>query len=424
MKVLVIGSGGREHAIAWKLAQSKKVTKLFCVPGNGGIEEICECVNIPADDIPELLNFALQKEIDFTVVGPEAPLVNGIVNYFRRKKLKIFGPTKIAAQLEGSKVFAKQFMSHNKIPTAKFKIFSEAGAAKKYIKSQEFPLVVKADGLAGGKGVIICENLEEAEATIDSIMIKKVFGSAGNKIIIEECLMGEEASVLAICDGDNFVCLASAQDHKRIFDNDEGPNTGGMGAYSPAPVVTAELQNRVQREVFAPVLSGMKKIGHKFKGVLYAGLMITEDGPKVLEFNVRFGDPETQAILPRLKDDLAGLMFDAVEGNLFGTRLSWDERSCVCVVCSSAGYPGEYEKGREILGLDELTDFKDVMVFHAGTKQYVGKYFTNGGRVLGVAALGNDIRRAINKTYLAVEEINFEGMHYRKDIGFKAVGNE
>lgn len=428
MKVLVIGSGGREHAIVWKLAQSKQITEIFCAPGNGGIEEISECVNIPVDDIQELLNFALQNEIDLTVVGPEAPLVKGIVNQFERKKLKIFGPSKIAAQLEGSKVFAKQFMSHNHIPTADFKIFSEAAPAKKYLKNQEYPLIVKADGLAGGKGVIICKDLEEAEAAVDSIMVKKIFGSAGNKAIIEECLFGEEASVLVICDGDNFVCLASSQDHKRIFDNDEGPNTGGMGAYSPAPVVTADLQKRIEREVFAPTVAGMKKMSHPFKGVLYAGLMITRDGPKVLEFNVRFGDPETQAILPRMKNDLLEIMLAAIEGNLSQVKLEWDDRPCVCVVMASGGYPGDYQKGKEISGLDEVKKLQDVVVFHAGTKRSPSHqdttspvYLINGGRVLGVTGLGDTIKEAIEKTYSAVGKIEFEGMHFRKDIGYRAI---
>jgi phosphoribosylamine---glycine ligase len=423
VKVLIIGSGGREHALAWKLAQSKKVSQLFCAPGNGGIAEICECVNIPADDISALLKFARENKIDLTVVGPEAALVKGIVDEFTKNGLEIFGPDKFAAQLEGSKVFAKEFLAKHKIPTAAFKVFDNATVAKDYIGNKKFPLVIKADGLAAGKGVVIAKSKEQAEEAIDLMMVKKIFGDAGNKIIIEECLTGEEASVLAICDGEHFILLASAQDHKRIFDNDEGPNTGGMGAYSPAPVVSAALQKRIEKEVFAPTVAGMKEMGHPFKGVLYAGLMITKKGPQVLEFNVRFGDPETQAILPRMKNDLLEVMLAAIEGRLEKIKLRWEGKSCVCVVIASGGYPGDYAKGKEVSGLEAVKEMKDAVVFHAGTKKSNGAYLTSGGRVLGVTALGKTIKEAIENTYLAVENINFEGMHFRRDIGQRALRN-
>ncbi|MDP3142947.1 MAG: phosphoribosylamine--glycine ligase [Candidatus Omnitrophota bacterium] len=423
MKVLIIGSGGREHAIVWKLAQSKKIDKLFCAPGNGGIAEICACVDINVDDIPGLLKFAKDNKIDLTVVGPEAPLVKGIVDEFEKNSLKIFGPSKFAAQLEGSKVFAKEFLAANKIPTADFKVFDNAASAQEFIKTKKFPLVIKADGLAAGKGVVICKNKEEAEEAIDSMIERKIFGEAGERIIIEDCLVGEEASMLAICNGENFACLASAQDHKRIFDNDEGPNTGGMGAYSPAPVVTEDLQKKVEKEVFAPTIAGMKMLGHPFKGILYAGLMITKDGPKVLEFNVRFGDPETQAILPRMKNDLLEAMLASIDGKLEKIKLGWVDKSCVCVVIASGGYPGEYEKDKEISGLDEVRKIKDTMVFHAGTKKSADKILTNGGRVLGVTGLGKTIKEAIDKAYQAMKKIKFEGMHFRKDIGYRAMTN-
>ncbi|HOX54490.1 MAG: phosphoribosylamine--glycine ligase [Candidatus Omnitrophica bacterium] len=421
MKILVIGSGGREHALVWKIAQSKLVDKIFCAPGNGGIAEIAECVNIKVDDIAGLLKFAIEKKIDLTVVGPEIPLVAGIVDKFQAKGLKIFGPNKFAAQLEGSKVFAKEFMVRNNIPTAKFKSFDDSLNAKDYIDEVGAPLVVKAEGLASGKGVIICSSETEAESAIDLIMEEKVFKEAGNRVVIEEYLEGEEASILAISDGENFVVLESSQDHKRIFDNDQGPNTGGMGAYSPAPVVSENLKQEIAQEILKPVIDGMKKEGHEFRGVLYAGLMITKEGPKVLEFNVRFGDPETQAILPRLKSDLVEIIFAALDGKLADFKLEWDSRPCVCVVMAAGGYPGDYEKNKLISGLDKAKELKDIVVFHAGTKRENGKILTSGGRVLGVTGLGNGITDAIDKTYQAVAKISFEKAHFRKDIGAKAI---
>ncbi|MBM3248510.1 MAG: phosphoribosylamine--glycine ligase [Candidatus Omnitrophica bacterium] len=433
MNILVVGSGGREHALVWKIAQSKSadpfrkdisngVNKIFCAPGNGGIQELAECVNIKVEDIDGLLKFAMNKKIDLTVVGPEIPLVAGIVDKFQEKKLKIFGPSKFAASLEGSKVFAKEFMIRNNIPTAKFRAFNDSLDAKDYIEEVGAPLVIKADGLAAGKGVIICQTEVEAEAAIDLIMEKKVFKEAGIQVVIEECLEGEEASILAISDGDNFVVLESSQDHKRIFDNDQGPNTGGMGAYSPAPIVSEDLKKEISQKILKPVIDGMKKEGHVFCGVLYAGIMVTKDGPKVLEFNVRFGDPETEAILPRLKSDLVELIFAALDGKLADFKLEWDSRPCVCVVMAAGGYPGDYERNKLISGLEEAKKLKDVVVFHAGTKRENGKILTSGGRVLGVTGLGKDIKEAIASTYNAVEKISFQNAHYRKDIGAKAIG--
>ena len=429
MRVLVIGSGGREHALVWKIAQSKLADKIFRAPGNGGISKQAECIDIKADDTKGLLDFARKEKIDLTVVGPEAPLAVGIVDEFNEHKLRIFGPTKKAARLEASKVFAKELMAKYNVPTANFKIFDNADAAKKYIEKIGAPCVVKADGLAQGKGVIVAKTIDEAEKAVDSIMQKKIFGDAGNKVILEECLEGQEASILVITDSKEVIPLASSQDHKRIFDNDQGANTGGMGAYSPAPVVTSELSKEILEKIVYRTIGGLVKEGITYRGVLYAGIMLTKEGPKTLEFNVRFGDPETQAILPRLKSDLLETMMATSEDKLNRVvklgGLSWDNRACVCVVCASGGYPGNYEKGKEIFGLDEAAKMKDVVVFHAGTKSLIanGKshIVTSGGRVLGVTGLGNTIKEAIDRTYQAVEKIHFEGMHYRKDIGYKAL---
>ena len=429
MKILVIGSGGREHALVWKIAQSKLVDKIFCAPGNGGISQQAECIDIKADDIPKLLDFARKEKIDLTVVGPEAPLAQGIVDEFSNYKLKIFGSNKKAAQLESSKVFAKQLMAKYRVPTADFKIFDNSDEAKKYIENKGTPCVVKADGLAQGKGVIVAKTIDEAKQAVTSIMQEKIFGDSGNKVIIEDCLEGQEASIIVLTDSKEVIPLSSSQDHKRIFDNDTGPNTGGMGAYSPAPVVSPELFKEILDKVIYRTIDGLVKEGIDYRGVLYAGIMITKDGPKVLEFNVRFGDPETQAIFPRLKSDLLEAMLAATETKLSkllnSGGLSWDNRACVCVVCASGGYPGEYEKGKEIFGLAEAAKMKDIVVFHAGTKELRNskqpKIVTNGGRVLGVTGLGVTIKEAINKTYQAVEKISFEGMHYRRDIGKKAL---
>lgn len=421
MRVLVIGTGGREHALVWKLKQSPKVKEIFCIPGNGGTAEIARSADIKADDIDSLCNFALKEKIDLTVVGPEIPLVAGIVDLFEEKGLKIFGPTKAAAQLEGSKVFAKEFMQRREIPTADFKSFEDVDEAKTYLQDKIFPVVVKADGLAAGKGVIICKNLEEGEKALDQIMGEKVFKEAGNKVIIEDCLVGEEASILAISDGNQFIILDSSQDHKRIFDDDLGPNTGGMGAYSPAPVITKELLVTIALNIISPTIEGMKNEGMPFKGVLYAGVMVTKEGPKVLEFNVRFGDPETQAILPRLQGDLADIFLAACDKRLSDVKLSWDKRSCVCVVMSSRGYPGPYEKGKRIEGITSAENEEKAVVFHAGTKKDNDHVVTSGGRVLGVTSLGETIEEAIKKVYNAVELIHFDGCFFRRDIAAKAL---
>ena len=421
MKILVVGSGGREHAIVWKLSLSKKVEKIFCAPGNGGIKELAEIVDIKADDIQGLLGFAKNNKIDLTVVGPETALVKGIVDIFTKEGLKIFGPSKDLAMLEGSKIFAKEIMQKFKVPTAGFKIFENPLDAKRYLNEKGAPIVIKADGLAAGKGVIIPKTIEEGEKAIDVIMVEKVFGESGKRIIIEDCLEGEEASMLIFTDGKTIAPLESSQDHKRILDNDKGPNTGGMGAYSPAPVVTSDILEYVIKNVFTPVIDGLKKEDKIYKGVLYAGLMITKNGPMVLEFNVRFGDPETQAILPRLESDLADIMLACISGTLDKIDVKWDKRPCLSVVCASKGYPDEYEKNKEITGLEQAKKMKDVIVFHAGTKNENGKIITSGGRVLGVTGLGKDIRSAKVNAYKAVEKIRFEGMQYRKDIGARAL---
>ncbi len=430
MRILVIGSGGREHALVWKLAQSPYIDKIFCAPGNGGISDIAECVDIKGDDVPALVDFAGKEKIDLTVVGPEVPLAAGIADECVARKLAVFGPNKKAAFLEASKVFAKELMARHKIPTAAFKVFDDSRAAREYLSQLKGPCVVKADGLAQGKGVVVAQDAAEAQEAVESMMEKKAFGPAGDKIIIEECLQGQEASILVITDSRDIIALATSQDHKRVFDDDKGPNTGGMGAYSPTPVVTAPLMVEIMEKIIVPVIDGMVREGIDYRGVLYAGVMITKDGPSVLEFNVRFGDPETQAILPRLRSDLFEVMMAASGGSLSkiikAGGLVWDSSPCVCVVCSAKGYPGPYEKGKEITGLNELKGFKDIEVFHAGTKKISAgahdkaRYVTDGGRVLGVTGMGNTIVEAIDSTYTALRGIRFEGMHYRTDIGRRA----
>ncbi len=426
MKILIIGSGGREHALAWKIKQSPRVQKIFCVPGNGGIAELAECVNIPIDGkdgFLALLDFAGKEQIDLTVVGPEAALVAGIVDVFEKAGLKIFGPSQAAARLEGSKVFAKDFMHRFSIPTAFYRTFYSLEEAKHFLAHTHFPLVVKADGLAAGKGVVICQTQKQAEEALKQLIVEKLFKEAGQTVVIEEYLEGEEVSILAICDGENYLLLPSSQDHKRIFDDDLGPNTGGMGAYSPVPFVNDSLLKQIEARVIEPTVRGMRKEGSPFKGVLYAGLMLTMDGPKVLEFNARFGDPETQVLLPRLKSDLVEIMLASCEERLKTIRLEWDRRSCVCVVMSSGGYPGNFEVGKEILGLDPAGQIADVMVFHASTKRDGLTVMTGGGRVLGVTALGDGIEAAIKKVYSAVETISFDRCFFRRDIGAKALKN-
>jgi phosphoribosylamine--glycine ligase len=430
MKVLVVGSGGREHALVWKIAQSPKVTKLYCAPGNAGTAELAENVTVKADDLDGLLKFALEKKIGLTVVGPEVPLCAGIVDLFEQNGLRIFGPRQAAARIEGSKVFSKEFMVRHGIPTAQAGIFRDLAKAQEYIEAVGAPIVVKADGLAAGKGVVVCQSKKEALAAVQLIMGAKEFGAAGDQVVIEECLVGEEASIIALTDGKSVVPLASSQDHKRAFDGDQGPNTGGMGAYSPAPVVSERLLEQINIDVLKPFVAGMTRDGIKYQGVIYAGIMVTKNGPKVLEFNARFGDPETQPIMMRMKSDIVPIMEAVIDEKLDDRLIEWDERAAVCVVLAAGGYPGNYEKGTEIKGLDRIGQLDNVMVFHAGTRLERGtlnvehRVLTNGGRVLGVTALGGSIKYAIDKAYQAVSLIKFKGMHYRKDIGKKALRYE
>ena len=420
MKILVIGSGGREHALAWKLRQSPRVDKLYCAPGSAGIRQQAEPVDIAAGEIEKLADFAAREAVDLTVVGPEQPLVQGIADLFDSRGLKVFGPNREAARLEGSKAFAKELMLENGIPTAACEVFSDLEEARRYV-GRDQPCVVKADGLAAGKGVILCSGKAEAEAALDAVMGRKVFGAAGDRVVIEELLIGEEASFMALMDGEDFLPLASSQDHKRIFDGDKGPNTGGMGAYSPAPVVDAAVHEAVVEQVLKPLAAGLRRRGLRYRGVLYAGLMITEDGPRVLEFNCRFGDPECQPIMMRLKSDLPSLLMATAEGRLRQMTAEWSHQTAVCVVLASAGYPGEVQTGMEISGLDALDSWSDGYAFHAGTKRQGGRWLTGGGRVLGVTALGDTIEEATREAYDGVSRISWEGMHYRQDIARRAM---
>jgi len=422
MNVLVIGSGGREHALAWAIAKSRKVRKLFCAPGNAGTKECAENVDIQADDINGLLKFAKENSVDLTVVGPEIPLVNGIVDVFEANSMKIFGPVKKAAMLEGSKVFTKSILKKYNIPTAGYGEFSSPAEAKIYIKSNKnYPIVIKADGLAAGKGVIIAADEKEAVNAIEDIMEKKEFGKSGDRVVIEEFLEGEEASILALTDSETILTFPAAQDHKRIFDNDMGPNTGGMGAYAPAPVMDKKLSGEAMEKILKPTIAALKSEGITYKGILYAGLMVTKQGLKVLEYNVRFGDPETQAVLPLVKNDLTELFMATAEGRLKGKKIDLEKKYAVCVVMASKGYPGAYEKGRVISGLEKFRGKKDAMVFHAGTKQSGNDILTSGGRVLNVVALDNNLEKAINKVYNEVSNISFEGAQFRRDIAQKAL---
>ncbi len=425
MKVLIIGSGGREHALVWKIKDSPCVDKIYALPGNGGISKLAEIVKIDICDIEKMADFAENEKIDLTVVGPEGPLVAGIVDVFQKRGLKIFGPTQEAARLEGSKVFAKRFMKEFGIPTAGFEVFCDYAQANEFIKNSNFPLVIKADGLCAGKGVFIVKDLSQAEEALSKIMRDKIFAQAGSAVLIEEFLSGEEASILAVSDGKNLIALASSQDHKRAYDNDEGPNTGGMGAYSPAPVAEGDVMEKTIANILLPTIKGMHTRGAPFKGVLYAGIMIVENKPYVLEYNVRFGDPETQVILPRMKSDLIELLFSAINGELDKYRIEWLKDSCVTVVLASGGYPGSYAKEKQILGLNSLDNLDDIIVFHAGTKR-ISKdnkdiFLTFGGRVLNVTARASNLKEAKRKAYRAIDSINFENMHYRKDISDKAL---
>ncbi len=425
MDILIIGSGGREHALGWKIAQSPNVTKLYFAPGNAGMAALGECVNIKATDIQGLLAFSSDKKVDLVVVGPEAALTIGIVDEFRAAGIPIFGPTKAAARIEGSKVFAKELMAKYGIPTSDFRVFDKSVDAKSYIESiscgDACPIVIKAYGEALGKGVTVCGTKAEALEAIELMMEARIFGAAGDKIVVEERLEGQEASLMVITDGETVLPMTPVQDHKRAFDGDNGPNTGGMGCYSPVPVVTPELYDQVLETIIKPTIQAMKSEGCTYTGVLYTGIMITKDGPKVIEFNARFGDPETQVALPLLESDFVGIIEASVNGSLDSAVMRCYNRCAVCVVCASGGYPGDYESGKPISGLDEAGAMDDVIVFHAGTKLLDGQIVTAGGRVLGVTAIGDTFRDAIDRAYAAVEKIHFDGMHYRKDIGARAL---
>lgn len=421
MKVLVVGGGGREHTLVWKIAQSPLVETIFCAPGNPGIAELAECVHIGTDEIEALCEFAQAEQVDLTVVGPEVPLTMGIVDRFQAAGLEVFGPNKAAAQIEGSKGFSKDLMAKYDIPTAAYQSFTDHAAAVAYIKEQGAPIVVKADGLAAGKGVIVAMTEEQAIAGVDDIMLDKVFGTAGASVVIEEFMAGEEASFFAFTDGKNILPLASSQDHKRVYDNDEGPNTGGMGAYSPAPVVTAELHDEIVETIVRPTIDGMAADGCPYAGILYVGLMIADGKPRVVEYNARFGDPEAQPLLMRMKSDIVPVLQACARGELTQDSIEWHDKAAVCVVLASGGYPASFEKGLPIEGLDKAAAIEDLMVFHAGTSLKDGRIVNNGGRVLGVTGLGDTVKEAIDKAYQGVEVIRWENVHFRKDIGARAL---
>ncbi|MCX5670119.1 MAG: phosphoribosylamine--glycine ligase [Planctomycetota bacterium] len=421
MRILVIGSGGREHALAWKLAQSRHCTKLYAAPGNPGIAKVAQGVPIKPDDLKGLVEFAQKEKVDLTLVGPEKPLIDGLVDRFRKAGLRVFGPNQKAAQVEGSKAWSKAVMTHFAVPTAEYHTFQRLADALRYIENHEEPLVVKASGIAAGKGVFVCRNQQEARRAVETIMTQKAFGEAGDTVVIEERLTGEEASILALVDNSTIYSLESSQDHKAVFDGDQGPNTGGMGAYSPAPVVTERLQAKIDREILVPMVHGMKTEGAPYSGLLYAGVMVTPGGPKVLEFNARFGDPEAQPLLVRLKSDLVEALEATIDNRLDRVTLEWDPRPAVCVVMASGGYPDAYEKGKEITGLEKADAMEGVVVFHAGTREEDGKLYTDGGRVLGVTAIGRDITEARDRAYEAVRAIHFHRAHWRTDIGAKAI---
>jgi phosphoribosylamine--glycine ligase len=421
MKVLIVGGGGREHALAWKLAGSPRVTELFCAPGNPGIAEVADLVHLRATDLAGIEKFVLANRIEFVVIGPEDPLALGLADRLRAGKVKVFGPSKLAAQLEADKWFAKQIMRHQAIPTADAHTFADADAAEEFVKARDEPVVIKASGLAQGKGVTLCYRTADALATIDRVMRRKVFGDAGNRVVIEELLAGPECSILALVDKRTIYLMEPAQDHKPVDDGDTGEMTGGMGAYSPTPVITSQLMTQIERDIFVPVIDGMLREGIEYQGCLYAGLMLTPNGPKVLEFNCRFGDPETQPLMMRLQSDLLEAMLAVAEGRLEQVELRWDRRPALCVVAASRGYPGKYATGMPITGIEQADAMTDVKVFHSGTKLLNRALVTDGGRVLGVTALGNSVLDARRRAYAALEQIHFDGMHYRKDIGHQAL---
>ncbi len=416
MRVLLIGSGGRENALAWKLAQSSRLKQLYTAPGNPGTAELGENLEIDENDHQTLLDFALRKEIDLTVVGPEAPLAAGIVDLFQQQNLKIFGPNQQAARLESSKDFAKSLMQRYNIPTANYRSFTEPEKALEYIKTQEAPLVVKADGLAAGKGVTVAGTRAEAVQAVEEIMVAEKFGRAGDKVVIEEFLSGEEATILAFCDGKKIVPMIPSQDHKPVYDGGEGPNTGGMGAYAPAPLVGDKLQQKIQQTIITPTLRALQSEGIDFRGIIYFGLMITDGEARVLEYNVRFGDPEAQVVLPLLETDLLDIFQAVLDGNLSELSLKWSKQKAVCVIMASGGYPEKYQTGYQIRGLEEIGRQEDIMIFQAGTKKEQGKIYTAGGRVLGVTALGEEFQSTRERAYRAAAGIDFQGAHYRSDI--------
>jgi len=423
MRILMIGGGGREHTLVWKMSQSPLVDQIYCIPGNAGIAALAECEKMDVGGMLEpIADFARDNRIDLTVVGPEDPLANGIVDLFAASGLRAFGPVQLAAQIEASKVFSKELMWRHGVPTAKAEIFDDHNEATAYIREVGVPIVVKADGLAKGKGVIVCrDELQEALDAVNTIMVEKAFGNAGNRILVEECLEGEEASFIVFTDGKNILPMPSSQDHKPIYNGDRGPNTGGMGAYSPAQVVTPEVHDLIMETIMLPTVKGMAAEGYPYKGVLYAGLMITDGQPKVIEFNARFGDPESQAVIPRLKSDIVPVMEACIDGTLDGEQMEWSNEAAACVVMTSGGYPVKYEKGKVITGLDVAGAMENVMVFHAGTARQGDQIVTNGGRVLGVTALGQDIAEAVVTAYDAVGRISFEGAYFRNDIAYRVL---
>lgn len=421
MKILVVGSGGREHALAYFLSKSNMIERIYWTPGNAATDQIAENPGIPADDFENLLKFAKKENINLTVVGPELPLVKGITNYFEENGLLVFGPRSEAAIIEGSKIFAKTLMEEASIPTAKYVNFCSLEEASNYLGKLEPPIVIKADGLAGGKGVSICHSRDEARETLRKYFIDRIFGDSGTRVVLEEYLSGEEATVLALCDGETILPMISSQDHKPVFDNDEGPNTGGMGAIAPAPVVTNSVMTKVMERILYPLINQLKKKNIKYRGIIYAGLMITDGEPYVVEFNCRFGDPEAEAVLPLLKSDLAELLLSTSLGELSGIDLQWEDGYACDVVVSSGGYPGKYEKGKVIVGIERVENNPDSFVFHAGTKKLNNKIVTSGGRVLNIVGKGKTLREAIDKAYENVRFIKFENMHYRNDIGFKGL---
>ncbi|EGL83472.1 Phosphoribosylamine--glycine ligase [Caldalkalibacillus thermarum TA2.A1] len=421
MKVLVIGQGGREHALVWKLKQSSRVCEVYCAPGNGGTAQVAENIPYKETDVQELIHFVKEEGIDYTIVGPENPLLDGIVDAFHRQGLRIFGPTRAAALIEGSKSFAKDLMQKYGIPTGAYATFTDMDEALNYLDQQQAPIVVKADGLAAGKGVVVARTIKEAKQAVKEMMAGKRFGEAGTKVVIEEYLEGEELSLMAFVDGEVVVPMVAAQDHKPVFDGDKGPNTGGMGAYSPVPHIPDHQINQAVETILKPVAKALVEEGRPFQGVLYAGLMITAEGPKVIEFNARLGDPETQVVLPRLKTDLMDIIEAIYHHRLDQLELAWDDSAAVTVVAASEGYPGSYLTGRVITGTEEWLDEQDVMIFHAGTREEGEHLVTSGGRVLSVTALGEDIASARDKAYHVLTTISFDGMHYRKDIGQKAL---